>query len=144
MLKQAHPSSKSIRLAIQLKRHSLLLRLGIGNLIDNQPDSALGNDVGHTIAQLDANDCPRWIDLEHGEQVHNRVCAPADACHDLCSTNLTGNDWVFLAFGGSCKSDKEFVHDVQEEGHGQKPAHPTWSQVTSDDKFSVVTRYNHK
>merc|ERR1712137_213789 len=118
MLKQAHPSSKSIRLAIQLKRHSLLLRLGIGNLIDNQPDPALGNDVGYTIAQLDANDCPRWIDLEHGEQVHNWVSAPADACHNLRGTNLTGNNWVLLALGGSGKSDKELVHDVQEEGHG--------------------------
>merc|ERR1712107_254882 len=100
----------------------LLLRLGIRNLVDDQANSTLGNDVGHAIAQLDTNDCPCWVDLEHWKQVNDRVGAPTDACHDLSCADFARNLCVLFALGGRCKADKE-LDNVQKERHGQKPAH---------------------
>merc|ERR1712039_251593 len=58
--------------------------LCIRDLVDQKPDSALGDDVGCTVANLDRDNGMRCVDAEHGEQVHDGVCAPTHNCHKLC------------------------------------------------------------
>merc|ERR1711965_61137 len=126
--------------------HSItsLGRLGVGDLIDGQTYSALGNDIRDAIANLDAHHCVCSVDAQHWEEVHDWVCAPADHRHHLCSLDLAFDHWICLAVGGIRKANEEFVHNVQEEHHGNEPAHPPWGQVASDDQFAIVARNNHQ
>ena len=69
-------------------QEGLLVGLGVRDLVDDQAHTALGDDVGGAIADLNADNGMGGIDAKHGEQVHNRVCAPTDHGHDLCIANL--------------------------------------------------------
>merc|ERR1712232_1407838 len=66
----------------------LLAGLRIRDLVNHQSNSALGNNVRHTISQLDRYHCLGRREAEHWEQVHNWVCAPTDHSHDLGCANL--------------------------------------------------------
>merc|ERR1712039_381758 len=121
-----------------------LLGLGACDLVDHDANTALGDDVRHAVAQLDGDHRGCSIDAQHGEQVHNRVSAPGDDGHDLGRLDLARNHWVALACGCSCQTDKKFVHNVEEEAHGQEPAEPTWGEVTGDNQLTVITRDIHE
>merc|ERR1712125_139108 len=113
-----HPqTANKISRSVSMHEHRLLLelRLGIRNLIDNQSDTALGNNIRHAITHLDAHYRPSWINAKHWKQVYNRIRAPTNASHDLRSTNLSCNDWILLTFGRCCKSNEQLINDVQEE-----------------------------
>merc|ERR1711959_568274 len=89
---------------------AFLVGLCIGDLIDDQSHTALGDDVRGAVANLNANNCMGSIDAKHGEQVHNRVCAPTDHGPHLGSANLAGNDWVSLTVSGPSETDKQTWH----------------------------------
>merc|ERR1719240_1577554 len=125
-------------------QESLLVGLRVGDLINHDANTALGDDVGDAVANLNANDSMCGIDAEHGEQVHNREGAPTDHGPHLCGADLVGDDWVSLSSCGLCKTVEELVDNVQEEDHGQHPAAPTRSEVTGDDEFAIVARCNHE
>jgi len=108
-----------------------LLGLRVCDLVDGQTNAALGNDIGGAIANLDTHDSMRSIDAHHWEEVHDGVCAPADHCHHLCGLDLGLNDWVSLTVCGFRQANEELIHDVQEEEHGNEPAHPTWGEVAN-------------
>merc|ERR1712217_126156 len=93
----------------------MLLQREIGNLIDNQPYTTFGDDVGHTITYLDPHYCACWVDAKHRKQVHNRVRAPTNARHDLRSTDLSCDDRILFTFGCGRESNEELVNDVQEK-----------------------------
>merc|ERR1712070_468118 len=126
--------------------HSItsLGRLGVSDLVDGQANPTLGNDIRDAITNLDAHHCMCGVDAQHWEEVHDWVCAPADHCHHLCSLDLAFDPWVCLAVSGVRKTNEEFVNNVQEEHHGNEPAHPPWGQVASDDQFAIVARNNHQ
>merc|ERR1711862_428333 len=137
--------NKSVFVVFQSReRHELLFRLCVGDLVDDQTNAALGNDVRDAIANLDSHHSMSGINAKHGEEVHHRVCAPADHCHDLCSLDLALNFWVRLTVRGFRQANKELVDDVQEEHHGDEPAHPARSQVASDDQLTIVARDDHE
>jgi len=74
---------------------TLVVGLGIGDLIDRQSHPALGDDVGDAIADLDGNDRVCCIDAHHGEKVHDWVCAPTDYGQSsvrLCKCACVNND----------------------------------------------------
>merc|ERR1712028_183905 len=125
-------------------QEGLLVGLRVGDLIDDNSHAALRDDVGTAVADLNADNRMCSIDAHHGEQVHHRICAPTDHCPHLCSSDLSGDNWVSLVVGGLCKSIEELIHNVQEEDHGDEPASPTWCQVTGDNKLAVVARGNHE
>ena len=41
------------------------------------------------------------------------------------------------------KANEEIVDAIQKERHGREPARPTWSEVTTNHKFTVVARDDH-
>merc|ERR1711935_561268 len=84
----------------------LLQRLRIGDLVDQNPNTTLGNDVGCAVANLDSDDGMCRVDAEHGKQVHDRVCAPTDDSHDLGCLDLPLNDWISFTVCGSAETDE--------------------------------------
>merc|ERR1712156_929288 len=84
-LRKAHPILRCPRRSIAVR---FLARLGIGDLVDQKANAAFGDDVRCTIADLDGDDRVRGSDAEHGEEVHNRVCAPTDHRHLLSELDL--------------------------------------------------------
>ena len=121
-----------------LGQESLLVGLGISDLVDQEADTTLGDDVRCTVANLNGDNRVCCIDSEHGEQVDNWVCAPADNSHELGCLDLALHDCIRLAVGGGGEANEEFVDNVQEEDHGKEPAHPARSEVTCDDELSIV------
>merc|ERR1711953_459361 len=123
---------------------SWILGLRVGDLVNHQSHTALRDDVGDTVADLNGDNRRRGIDAEHGEQVHDRVCAPANYSHHLSSLDFALDFWVGFGVRGSRKANEKLIDNVQEEAHGEGPAHPTWCEVTRDDKLTVIARYNHQ
>merc|ERR1711865_602342 len=121
-----------------LGQESLLVGLGISDLVDQDADTTLGDDVRCAVANLNGDNRVRCVDSEHGEQVDNWVCAPADNRHELGCLDLALHNCIRLAVGGGREANEEFVDNVQEEDHGKEPACPARSEVTSDDQLTVV------
>jgi len=136
------PTLKGLR--DNLPQQSILGGLRFGDLVDHQTDATFGNNVRDAVANLDRDDGLRSINAKHREKVHDWIRAPADHCHNLRSADLAPNDWVWLTVRGSREANEEFIDDVQKEAHGNKPAAPTWSQVTADEQFTIVARDDHK
>merc|ERR1711965_528972 len=109
--------------------HSItsLGRLGVGDLVDGQTNSALGNNIRRAIANLDAHHCMCSVDAQHWEEVHDWVGAPADHCHHLSSLDLAPDLQVCLTVRGFGETNKELVDNVKEEHHRKEPAHPARS-----------------
>merc|ERR1712176_1659218 len=122
----------------------LLAGFGIRDLVDDNANSAFRDNVGRTVAQLDGHHCFCRRNSEHWEQIHDRICAPADHRHNLRCANLLCDFWVRFGGGCSCKANEELVDDVQEERHGGKPADPPGCEVASDNKLTVVARCDHE
>merc|ERR1719502_1422984 len=125
-------------------KEGLLLGLGVSDLVDHKANTALGDDVRDAVADLDGDNRLGGGDAQHWEQVDNWVGAPRDHSHHLSSGDLGGNSLVLLGSSGGSQADQELVDDVQEEGHGDEPAHPARSQVTSHDQLTIVARDNHQ
>merc|ERR1711865_26362 len=121
-----------------LGQQALLLGLGEGDLVNEQSNTALGNDVGHAVTNLDRHHSRRCASAKHGEQVDNWVCAPADDGHHLRSLDLALDRLISLTVGGSGETDKQLIHNEDEEHHRDEPADPTRSEVTSDNQLTVV------
>merc|ERR1719432_344015 len=71
------PQSRSI------KQGPVLVRLGIGDLVDHEADTALGNDIRDAVADLDGHHSIGCGDSKHREEVHYRVGAPTYHRHHL-------------------------------------------------------------
>merc|ERR1711865_559162 len=125
-------------------QEGLLVRLCVGDLIDHNAHTALGDDVGGAVAELNADNRMRSIDAKHGEQVHNRICAPADNRQHLRISDLSSDNWISLTVCSLCETVEKLIDNVQEEDHGQEPAHPTRGQVTGDNKLAVIARRDHQ
>ena len=64
-----------------------------------------------------------------------------DRGHDLRCANFGCDDWARPTGCSGRNTDEELVDDVQEDDHGDEPAHPSWGQVSCDDNFhSILTR----
>merc|ERR1712187_359514 len=100
----------------RLWQEAILGRLCICDLVNDQTNTALRDDVRDTVSDLDGNHSLSCIDAKHGEQVHNRVSAPADHCHDLGCPDLARDDWVRLTVCGRSEAHEQLIDDVQEEG----------------------------
>ena len=57
------------------RQETLLLRFGVGDLVDDQSDTALGDDVGGAVTQLNGDNRMCCLNFEHGEQIHYRIGA---------------------------------------------------------------------
>merc|ERR1711893_223760 len=95
----------------------LLLRLGIGNLVDEQAHATLRDDVRGTVADLDADHGLGSRDAQHREEVHDRICAPADHSHQLSCLDLVLHNTIGLTLSGLAQAHQQLLDDVQEEGH---------------------------
>jgi len=122
----------------------LFVGLGVRDLVDHEANTALGDDVGGAVTDLDADDGVGGIDAQHGEEVHDGVGAPRDHGHDLSGLDLAADHWVSLGIGGCGQTDEELVDDVQEKSHGHEPAHPARGQVAGHDELSVITGDDHE
>merc|ERR1712178_523256 len=83
---QEPPCSKRTPLSgVQLSswQQGLLLRFRIRDLVDHQAHAAFRDDVGNAVTDLNRDNRSRSIDAQHGEQVHDGVCAPTDYGHHL-------------------------------------------------------------
>merc|ERR1719313_329582 len=116
--------SDQILVAFSSTEKTLFGRLCVCDLVDDQTNATLGNDIRDAIANLDPHHCMSGINAKHWEEVHDWVCAPADHRHHLCGLDLALDHWVCLHVGGFREANKELVDDVQEEHHGDEPAHP--------------------
>merc|ERR1712076_6958 len=125
-------------------QQGLLLRLRVRDLVDQDPNTALRDDVGHGVTELNGDHRLGATDVHHGEQIDHWVCAPTDHSPDLRSRNVRPDARVLLLIGGIFETDEELLNDVQEEGHGEEPARPTSAQVTCDGELSVVAGGNHE
>merc|ERR1711988_905778 len=61
----------------------LELRLGVGDLVDQEPDTALRDDIREAVAALDVQHglrprCPLAVEAHKRDDVHDRVGQPAD------------------------------------------------------------------
>merc|ERR1719399_955907 len=127
-----------------LWQESLLCRLGVGNLVDDEANTALGDDVRNAVANLDVDNRAASTEANHWEQVDNWVCAPADDGPHLSLLDLALDDWVLLLSCGSSKANQELVHNVEEEAHGDGPANPTRCEVASHNQLTVVAADDHE
>merc|ERR1711976_1155710 len=128
-------------------QHGVVLLAGrfrISDLIDEEPNSALGDDVRSAVADLNGDHSRGCVDAQHGEEVDHWISAPADHCHELGALDLALDSLICLTVGGGRKTNKELIHDVEEEAHGQKPAKPARSEVTGDNQLTVVARDDHE
>merc|ERR1719261_1813976 len=78
----------------------LVVRLGDGDLVDHQTNTALRDDVRAAVTDLDREHGVRSADVEHREQVHDRVGAPTDNGDQLDVLDQTFHDGVGLGVGG--------------------------------------------
>merc|ERR1712023_627372 len=99
----------------------LCVGLGISDLVDDEANTALGDDVRHAVANLDGHNSLGGIDSKHWEEVHDWVCAPADDGHHLSHLDLVLDGCVSLGISCCGQSNQKLVHNVQEEGHGHEP-----------------------
>merc|ERR1712048_1188124 len=90
-------------------QEALLGGLGIGDLVDQESNTALGNDVRGAIANLNGHDRVCCCDAVHWEQVNHWVGAPADHGHNLGGADLAPDCWVSLVVGGSGKTNNELT-----------------------------------
>merc|ERR1711871_1160400 len=141
-LQQAGLKSKSTK--DSLWQQCLLGRLGIGDLVDDQANTALGDDVRDAVANLDVDNRAAATKANHWEQVDNWVCAPADDSPHLCLLDLALDHWVLLLCCGCSQADEELVDNVQEEAHRDGPADPARCEVASDNKLTVVATDDHE
>jgi len=130
----AHASTTILKDASDLDKNEVKLN-------NNHPISLINNKV---LANLNRYNRMCCIDAKHWEQVHDRIRAPTDNCHELCSLDLLLNHWVSLTVCGSCEANKELKDNVQEEAHRNAPALPTRIEVTTDNELTVVPRDNHQ
>merc|ERR1719464_1355229 len=147
----AHPSLHSsqqldavLLLWPSLWQEVFLGRLCICDLVNDQTNTALRDDVRDTISNLNGNHGRGCIDAKHGEQVHNRVSAPTNHCHDLGRPDLARDDWVRLTVCGRGEAKQQLVDNIQKENHGNEPAQPPRSEVTSNYKFAIVSGDDHE
>merc|ERR1711976_629950 len=98
-------------------KHGLLFdgRLGIGDLVNHEANTALGDDVRHAVANLDGHNGAGRRDSEHWEEVHDWVCAPADDGHHLRNLDVALDHWVLLTCSGCRQANQELIHNVKEE-----------------------------
>merc|ERR1719201_2905451 len=127
-----------------LWQQGLLGRLGIGDLVDDQADTTLGDNVGNAIANLDVDNGAASTEANHWEQVDNWVCAPADNSPHLGLLDLALDDWVLPLGCSSSKAHQELVHNIEEEAHRDGPANPAWCEVTGDDQLTIVSADDHQ
>merc|ERR1712032_816121 len=119
-------------------------RLQGGDLVDEQANTALGDDVGHAVTDLHCNNCLSSSNPEHGKQINHGVCAPADDGDDLAEGDHALHCGVLLTGGGISKANEQGVDDAQEDHHGEEPACPTLAQVAADDELSWVSYGDHR
>merc|ERR1719267_398392 len=127
-----------------LWQQGLLGRLSIGDLVDDQANTTLGDDVRDAVTNLDVDNRAASTKANHWEQVDNWVCAPADNSPHLGLLDLALDNWVLLLRCSSGKANQELEHDVEEEAHGDGPANPPRCEVTSHDKLAVVATDDHE
>merc|ERR1719506_3097921 len=127
-----------------LWQQGLLGRLGIRDLVDDEANTALGDDIRDAIANLDVDDRAASTKANHWEQVDNWVCAPADNSPHLGLLDLALDDWVLLLGCSSGKANQELVHNIQEEAHGDGPANPARCEVTGHDQLTIVATDDHQ
>merc|ERR1712060_875328 len=91
----------------------LVLRLGGCDVVNVQPDTALGDDVRHAVAALDGDDGGGAGEAEHWKHIHDRVGAPADDCDQLTLLDQARDGGVLLSSCGISQADEQSVNDVQ-------------------------------
>ena len=117
--------------------------LGDRDVVDEEANAALGDDVGHTVAELDGDDRAGAIQAEHREDVHDRVRAPRDHGRPADPCELQGDLLVLLLCDSTLQADEEGVHNVQEGDHREGPPHPADVEVALDDELAGVAEDNH-
>merc|ERR1712203_347461 len=86
--------------------------------VDDEPNTALGDDVRDAISHLDVHYRLGPMEAEHGEDVHDGVCQPAHHCDPLSTEDQVAHPWVSLGGGGCGQAHQELVNDVAEGNHG--------------------------
>merc|ERR1711972_1154728 len=87
------------RTATRSTQEALLLRLRVRDLVDQDPNTALRDDVGHGVTELNGDHRLGATYVQHGEQIDHWVCAPADHSPDLRSRNVRPDARVLLLVG---------------------------------------------
>merc|ERR1719188_2273773 len=88
-------------------KQALFARLCIGDLIDHEADTALGNDIRDAVAYLNGHHGVGGGDAKHREEVHNWVSAPADHCHHLCKYDFLLDHRIALAVRGRTETNQQ-------------------------------------
>mmetsp|Transcript_37337 Transcript_37337/g.93256 ORF Transcript_37337/g.93256 Transcript_37337/m.93256 type:complete len:292 (-) Transcript_37337:67-942(-) len=120
------------------------VRLGHGDIVDEEADAALGNDVSGAVAKLDADDRVGAVEAEHREDVHDRVRAPRDDGRPADHRELRGDRRVRLGLDRALEADQESVDDIEEGEHGGAPPHPAHVEVALNDQLSGVAEHDHQ
>merc|ERR1711982_130093 len=116
-MQNSNAASKGAQLCLgcvvaHLQLDNLLLGLLVGDLIDEQANSTLGDDVRDAVANLDVDNGAASTKANHWEQVHNWVCAPAQDGPHLSLLNLALDNWVSLLSSGSSEANKKLVDNI--------------------------------
>merc|ERR1719231_2053420 len=119
------------------------VRLGLGDSVDHQTQTTLGDDVGRAVPNLDRNNCLCSANSHHWEKVDHWVCAPADHGDHLGILDQCCNFWIRLCVGCVRQANKECVDNEHEAHHGPEPAHPEKAQIALNDQFTWVTHSDH-
>jgi hypothetical protein len=121
------------------------MRLGHGDGVDEEADSALGNDVRDGVSDLNEHHRLAARKADHGENVHYRVGAPRDHCRPLCLLDQATDIGVRLRFRRGSEANEQGVHNVEKRKHGEEPVQPAGIKVRLlKDEFTRVAEDDHE
>merc|ERR1719502_866507 len=121
------------------------LGLGVGDLVDDQTHTALGDHVGGAVADLDQHHSLGAGHSEHGHQVDHGVGAPGDHGPHAGGVHLGGHGGVGLGVDGVLQANGQGVHNEQEGHHAGEPEHEAGSHLGGvQDQLTGVAKDDHQ
>merc|ERR1712087_325452 len=103
--------------------------LGVGDLVDDKADTALGDDVGDAVADLDVDDGLSAGEAHHWEDVDDGVGQPREHRQALGRVEQITDVVILLRLGGLSETVDELVDDVNEEKHRAAPVGPALAEL---------------
>merc|ERR1711865_266408 len=95
--------------------------LGHGDLINHETNTTLGDNIRHTVSQLDVDLDRIPLNAEHGEDVDDGVGTPRNDRPDLNTLDETTHMRITFTVGRITQSDQESLDNVTEGDHGRNP-----------------------
>merc|ERR1719335_488017 len=128
----------------------LELRLGVGDLVDQEPHTALRDDIREAVAALDVQHglCP-WralaVEPHEWDDIDDRVRQPADHGPPPGLPDEVPDASVRLLLAGLLEPEDQLLNNVAERDHGTGPVVPPFGNARAgEEKLTGVPNDDHQ